>query len=107
MIMIIFMQDIIFMLKFNIKMLDINVYVNIMKANNFFKKYSLKIILHILIQQFNNLITVIIIYKTHNSLNHAVYTIIIIYFKKLIKHFNVEETINIIKIALFNSCFNE
>ena len=34
--MIIFMQDIIFTSKFNIKMFDINIYVNLIKASNFF-----------------------------------------------------------------------
>ena len=31
----------------------------------------------------------------------------IVYFKKLTKHLNVEKIINIIKTALFNNCFNE
>ena len=43
------MQDIIFTLKFNIKIFNINVYVNLIKINNFFYKYNLNIILYILI----------------------------------------------------------
>ena len=31
----------------------------------------------------------------------------IIYFKKLTKHLNVEEIINVIKMTLFNNCFNK
>ena len=31
----------------------------------------------------------------------------IIYFKKLIKYLNAENTINTMKIKLFNNCFNE
>ena len=43
----------------------------------------------------------------HNSLKHAVYTIMIIYFKKLTKHLNVKKTISTIKTVLFNNYFNE
>ena len=43
----------------------------------------------------------------HSSLKCAVYTIVIIYFKKLIKHLNAEKTINVIKMTLFNNCFNK
>ena len=46
--MIIFMQDIIFILRFNVKMFNINVYINLMKISNFFQKYNLNITLHIL-----------------------------------------------------------
>ena len=55
----------------------------------------------------NNLIVIIIIQKMHNSLKCAVYTTMIVYFKKLMKHLNAEKTINIAKITLFDSCFNE
>ena len=55
------MQNVIFTLKFNVKMLDINVCVNLIKVNNFFLKCSLNIILHILIQHVNSLIVIIII----------------------------------------------
>ena len=34
--MIIFIQNVIFILRFNIKMFNINVYVNLIKANDFF-----------------------------------------------------------------------
>ena len=47
--MIILMQDIIFTLKFNAKMNNINVYVNLIKVSDFFQKNNLNIILHILI----------------------------------------------------------
>ena len=92
--MIIFMQDINFMLKLDIKMLNRNVRINVIKMSNFFKKYSLNMTLHILIQHINNLIMIIIIKKKHNSLKYAVYTAVIVYFKKLIKHLNAEEMIN-------------
>ena len=95
------------MLKLNIKMLNINVHVNMIKMSNFFKKYNLKMILHILTKHVNSLTVIIIIYKTHNSLNCAVYTAMIIYFKNLIKHFNVRKMINIMKMTLFDNCFNE
>ena len=95
------------MLKFNAKIFNINVHVNIMKVSNFSLKCNLKMILHILMQCVNNLIVMIIIYKTHNSLNYVIYTIVIIYFKKLIKYFNAEEMINVIKTTLFNNYFNE
>ena len=61
MIMIIFMQNVIFMLKFNIKMLNSNIKINVIKMNDFFKKYNLNIILYILTQYVNNLIMIIII----------------------------------------------
>ena len=105
--MIISMQDIIFTLKLNARMLNSNVKVNVIKASSFFKKYSLNTILHNLMQCVNNLTVIIIIYKTHNSLNYAIYTIVIIYFEKLMKHFNAEEMINAVKTTLFNNCFNE
>ena len=62
---------------------------------------------HILIKHVNNLIMMIIIYKIHNSLNCVIYIIIIIYFKRLMKHFNIKEMINAIKTALFNNYFNK
>ena len=105
--MIISMQDVIFMLRLDIKMLDNNIRINVIKASSFFKKYNLNMTLHILMQYVNNLTVIIIIHKIHNSLNCAVYTIMIIYFKKLIKHFNAEEMISTIKTILFNNCFNE
>ena len=49
------------MLRFNIKMLDRNVKVNVIKMSDFFKKYSLNIISHILMQHVNSLIVMIII----------------------------------------------
>ena len=59
--MIIFMQDVIFMLRLDVKMLDNNVRINVIKANSFFKKYDLNMILHILTQYVNNLTVMIII----------------------------------------------
>ena len=55
------MQDIIFTLRFNIKMLNRNVRINVIKINNIFKKYSLNTILHILTQHVNSLTVIIII----------------------------------------------
>ena len=55
------MQDIIFTLKFNIKMFNKNVKINIIKVSNFFKKYNLNIILHILMQCVNSLTVIIIV----------------------------------------------
>ena len=43
----------------------------------------------------------------HNSLRYAVYTMMIVYFKKLTKYLNAEKIINVIKTVLFNNCFNE
>ena len=88
-------------------MLNSNVRINMIKMSNFFKKYNLNTILHILTQCVNNLIIIIIIFKKHNSLKYAIYTMMIVYFKKLIKHLNIEEIINEIKTVLFNNCFNE
>ena len=59
--MIIYMQNVIFMLKFNAEMLNSNVKINVIKINDFFKKYNLNMILHILMQCVNNLIIIIII----------------------------------------------
>ena len=103
---IIILQNIIFMLKFNIKMLDSNVRINVTEMSDFFRKYNLNMTLHILMQHVNNLTVIIIIYKTHNLLNHAVYTAVIIYFKKLMKYFNAKKVINVVKTTLFNNCFN-
>ena len=55
------MQDVIFILRFNVRMLDINVCVNLTKVSSFFKKYNLNIISHILTQHVNSLTAVIII----------------------------------------------
>ena len=101
------MQDVIFTLKLNAKMLDNNVRVNVIKASSFFKRYDLNTILHILTQHVNSLIVIIIIQKKHNSLRCAVYTAVIIYFEKLMKHLNAEEMINEMKMTLFDNCFNE
>ena len=43
----------------------------------------------------------------HNLLKDAVYTVMIVYFKKLIKYLNIEKIINAIKITLFNNYFNK
>ena len=94
MIMIISMQDIIFTLRLNVRMLDSNVRANMIEASDFLKRYSLNMTSHTLMQHVNSLIVMIIIYKAHNSLSYAAYTIMIIYFKRLMKYFNVEETIN-------------
>ena len=59
--MIIFMQNVIFTLKLNVKMLDINVYINLIKVSSFFLKYNLNMILHILMQYVNSLIIITII----------------------------------------------
>ena len=88
-------------------MLDNNIKINVIKVNNFLRKYSLNMTLHILMQHVNSLIIMIIIYKAYNLLSHVIYTTMIIYFKKLIKYFNAEEIISTIKITLFNNCFHE
>ena len=59
--MIIFMQDVLFILRFDAEMLNNNVKVNVIKASDFLKRYSLNIILHILMQCVNNLTVMIII----------------------------------------------
>ena len=43
----------------------------------------------------------------YNLLKCAVYTAVIVYFKKLIKHLNIKKMISIIKTALFNNYFNK
>ena len=59
--MIISMQDIIFMLRFNTEMLNRNVRINVIEMSNFLKKYNLNMTLHILTQHVNNLTVIIII----------------------------------------------
>ena len=59
--MIIFMQDIIFILKLDAEMLDINICVNLMKMSSFLQKYDLNMILLTLMQCVNSLTTVTII----------------------------------------------
>ena len=61
MIMIIFMQDAIFTLRLDIKMLDNNVRVNVTEMSDFLRKYDLNMISHILIQCVNSLTVMIII----------------------------------------------
>ena len=57
---------------------------------------SLTIIVNILKQ--NILITISL---------HKNYNIAIIYFKKLAKHLNAKDIINVMKMKLLNNCFNE
>ena len=101
------LQDVIFILKFNAEMLNSNVRINVIKASDFLRKYNLNMILHILTQCVNSLTVIIIIQKKHNSLKCAVYTAVIVYFKKLMKHLNAEKIISEMKMTLFNNCFNE
>ena len=49
------------MLKFNVEIFNNNVKINVIKANDFFKKYNLNIILHNLMQHVNSLTVMIII----------------------------------------------
>ena len=57
----IILQNIIFILKLNIKMLNNNVKINVMKVSDFFKKYNLNMTLHNLAQCVNSLAVIIII----------------------------------------------
>ena len=95
------------MLRLDAEMLDSNVRVNVTETSSFLKRYNLNMTLHILMQHVNNLIIMIIIQKEHNSLKCAVYTVMIVYFKRLMKHLNVKEMISEMKMTLFDSCFNE
>ena len=42
------MQDVIFMLRLDVRMLDSNVRVNVMKISDFLKRYDLNMILYII-----------------------------------------------------------
>ena len=57
----IILQNVIFMLKLDAEILNNNVRVNVTEISNFFKKYDLNMILHILMQCVNSLIIMIII----------------------------------------------
>ena len=76
------------------------------------KRYNLKMTFYTLTQHVNNLIAITAIQRKHDIMRDerylmTAYDAIIIYFKTLIKHLNVREKINIIKMILFNNYFNE
>ena len=68
--------------------------------------YKLILLSHTVIKHINNLTTIIKILK-QNVTQSINYSLIIIYFKRLTKHLNVKDTINDVKMKLFNNCFNE
>ena len=69
---------------------------------NYYKLISLSCII---IKHINNLIIIINILMITSLYKN--YIIIIVYFKKLTKHLNVKSIINIVKMKLFNNCFNK
>ena len=76
------------------------------------KKYSLKTTFYILTQCVNSLAAMIAIQRKHDIIKNerysmTTYNVIIVYFKTLTKHLNVEEKISIAKTMLLDSYFNE
>ena len=110
--MIIFMQNVIFMLQINISLFKSYVDINSISVNAVFKKYNLKMTFHTLIQHANSLTAMIAIQRKHDIIKDekylmTAYDAAIVYFKTLMKHLNAEKKVNIIKTALFDSYFNE
>ena len=70
---------------------------------NYYKLISLS---HTVVKHMNNLTIMIKILK-QNATQLINYFLIIVYFKKLIKHLNVKDTINNMKMKLLNNCFNK
>ena len=68
--------------------------------------YELISLSHTAIKHTNNLTAVIKILK-QNVTQSINYFLIIIYFKRLAKHLNVKNTINNMKMKLFNNCFSK
>ena len=72
------------------------------------RKYNLNAtLLHILMQHVNSLAVMTSIQNENITMKDADYSAAIIYFENLMKHLNAEETINIIKMTLLDSCFEE
>ena len=72
--------------------------------------YKLISLSHTVIKHIKNLTMIINILKQNILMIinlHKNYNIAIIYFKKLIKHLNARDIINMIKMKLFNNYFNE
>ena len=72
--------------------------------------YKLISLLHIIIKYVKSLTVIINILKQDILIIinlHKNYNIIIVCFKKLIKHLNAEDIINTVKMKLFNNYFNK
>ena len=106
--MIISMQDAVLMLQIYAALFNcfINIY-HLLIMKKYVKKYSLNIILHILMQHVNSLIIIINIQNKNFIIKNTNYSIMIIYFKTLTKHLNAKERINITEMTLFNHCFRK
>ena len=68
--------------------------------------------LHISVQHVNSLAAVTAIQRKHDIMRNerysvAAYDVAIVYFKVLTKHLNAEEKIDVAKIMLLNSYFDE
>ena len=68
--------------------------------------YELISLSHTAAECVNSLVTVIRILK-QNVTQLINYSLTIVYFKRLIKHLNAENTINNMKMKLLDSCFSE
>ena len=107
--MIIFMQNIILILQYYIKEFkDFTIFfiTHIIHTAFVLNCYKLISLSHTAIKHINNLAVMIRILK-QNVTQLINYSLTIICFKRLTKHLNAEDTINDMKIKLFNNCFNE
>ena len=108
----IILQNIIFTLQINISLFKNYININLISVSTILKKYDLKTIFHILMQHVNNLAAMITIQRKHDIMKNekylmTVYDAAIVYFKILMKHLNAEKKINVAKMTLLNSYFDE
>ena len=106
------LQDAISVLQINVSLFKSYVDINSISVSIIFKRYDLKIISHISVQCVNSLIAMIAIQRKHDIMRDerylmTAYDAAIVYFKTLMKHLNVKEKINVAKMMLLNSYFNE
>ena len=113
--MIIFMQDTVLIIQHYIKELkDFASFfiMHILTAESVLNHYELISLPCITAQHVNSLATVTQILKqntttTEDSFKSIKYDIAIVYFKRLIKHLNTENTTSTMKMKLLNNCFDE
>ena len=77
-----------------------------------FKKYNLKMTLHISMQHVNSLAVMIVIQRKHNIMKNERYSVTaydaaIVYFKTLMKHLNVKKEVDVAKTMLLDNYFNK
>ena len=108
----IILQDVISVLQINASLFKNYVNINSISMSTVLKRYDLKMTLHILMQCVNSLIMMIAIQRKHDIMRNERYSVTaydaaIVYFETLMKHLNVKKEIDVIKMMLLNSYFNE